>query len=311
MILVFGSINIDLVAQVPAIARPGETVLSRSAETRFGGKGANQAVAAARARRDPAIAVHMAGAVGADGFGQSARDNLAANGVDTTGLRNEAAPTGWACIAVTPDGENAITVASGANLHATQDQVPDAWLTPDTLLVLQMEVPPEQSLRLARRARDRGGRVLLNLAPAPADLPHDVLAGLLGAVDILVVNEHEAEIAGRALATTAAGVEAMAAAIATHHGVATAVTLGARGAVVALPDGTLQRVAARPVQPVDTTGAGDTFTGVLAASLADGMTLQDAARRACVAGSLACMALGAQAAMPTAAALDQALEAGG
>lgn len=302
MILVFGSINIDLVAQVPAIARPGETVLSRSTETRFGGKGANQAVAAARVRRDPSLLVRMVGAVGADGFGRSAHENLVARGVEVSGLRETASPTGWACIAVTPQGENAITVASGANRDARQDQVPDAWLGPQTLLVLQMEAPPAESRDLARRTRARGGRVLLNLAPVPDDLPRPLLESLLQAADILVVNEHEAAVAERLTAT-----EAGTGTIAARYNLIVVTTRGAQGAVAILPDGGLHHAASQPIQPVDTTGAGDTFVGVLAASLAEDLPLPAALWRAAVAGSLACLALGAQAAMPDAAALDAAL----
>ncbi len=304
MILVFGSINIDLVAQVPAIARPGETVLSRSTETRFGGKGANQAVAAARARRDAGLAVRMVGAIGADGFGRSARENLMACGVEVSALKEAAAPTGWACIAVNPQGENAITVASGANMDVRQDQVPDAWLGPQTLLVLQMEVPPVESLRLARRTSAAGGRVLLNLAPAPADLPRPSLETLLQATDILVVNEHEAAVIERVVET-----DAGAGTIAARYGLVLVTTRGAQGVTAVMPNGGQHQAASLPVRPVDTTGAGDTFVGVLATSLAEGVPLPVALQRAAVAGSLACLALGAQAAMPDAAALDAAQDA--
>jgi ribokinase len=301
VILVFGSINVDLVARVAAIAQPGETVLSHSADTRFGGKGANQAVAAARALHDRAIGVRMAGAVGTDGFGTAARDNLLQQGVDVAGVRDSALSTGWACIAVTPAGENAITVASGANRDVIAAQVPDAWLGPDTLLVLQMEVPPAESLALARRVKARGGRVLLNLAPAPDDLPQDTAEALLQAADILVVNQHEADVV---MHRFAAGSMAP---LATRYGCAVVITSGAAGAQALMPDGAQHRAAALPVQPVDTTGAGDTFVGVLAASLAEGMAFEAGLRRAAAAGSLACLALGAQAAMPRAADLDAAV----
>ena len=302
MILVFGSINIDLVARVPSIPRPGETVLAPGYETLFGGKGANQAVAAARALAGTGIPVLMAGRVGADGFGDMALANLRQNGVDTSRTVQGAEPTGCAFITVEESGENAITVASGANgAHRAENY----GLGPADLLVLQMEVPLPEALAVADTAREGGARVVWNLAPAPARLREADMRAVLGATDILVVNEHEAVAAGRALRLAPDDADAAAASLAREGGRAVILTAGARGAVAFLQDGTRLDVAAPAVRAVDTTGAGDTFVGVLAASLAVGADMRPAVERACLAASHACTQPGAQAGMPDRATLDR------
>ena len=293
MILVFGSLNIDLVFKVAALPRPGETISAGSLATLPGGKGANQAVAAARAGGE----VTMAGAVGDDAFGRGLRANLAAAGVDQHLVRSVAAPTGTAAVAVDAAGENQILVAAGANALARAADVPEALLGPRTTLLLEREVPVEESTALAARAKAKGGRVILNLAPM-GQVPEALLASL----DVLVVNEHEV-----ALLPGAAATERETAAFAGQHGLTLIVTLGAAGAVAYRPDGSSLRVGALAVTPVDTTGAGDAFVGVLAAALDRGHTLEDAMRRASVAGALACLKLGAQTAMPTAAEIERAL----
>src|SRR3954447_11424030 len=191
MILVFGSINIDLVARVSAIPRPGETVLSTGYEMLFGGKGANQAVAAARASQGTGIEVAMAARVGSDEFGRAAVTNLAASGVSVAHVTSGPEPTGCAFITVDERGENAITVASGANRTLSFGILKHRFAAAD-LLVLQMEVPFPEGRAAAEAARRAGGRVIWNLAPAPPDLAQKDLLSLLAATDILVVNEHEA-----------------------------------------------------------------------------------------------------------------------
>ncbi|MCH8197991.1 MAG: ribokinase, partial [Proteobacteria bacterium] len=184
MIVVFGSINADLIMAVNSLPRAGETVLCPSYQVAPGGKGANQAAAAARAGAE----VAMFGQVGADGFGDLAVQALADAGVDTAGVLRARAPTACAAIGVDRHGENQIIVASGANLQARADQVPDALLGPENTLVLQLEVPIEEIAALTARARGRGARIILNAAPAgPA--PDAVLRS----VDVLVVNGIEAE----------------------------------------------------------------------------------------------------------------------
>ena len=304
MVLVFGSINIDLVARVASIARPGETVLAQRYETLFGGKGANQAVAAARALGAPQGRVAMVGRVGSDGFGDSALTNLQANGVGTAEIRRDAAPTGCAFISVDAKGENAITVAGGANAGVVAGDVSDAALAASRVLVLQMEVPAPQSVAVARRALARDVQVIWNLAPAPASLDPDLCRDILGATDVLVVNEHEAMTFAAAIGAPAPHYAKAANAIAGRGRCTVVVTAGAAGALAVFGDGRSVTAPALPVIPVDTTGAGDTFVGVLAAGLAERLRFEDALARACRGASLACLALGAQAAMPDRQALD-------
>lgn len=299
VILVFGSINMDLVASVPAIPRPGETVLSPGYRALFGGKGANQAVAAARMGG----AVSMVGRVGRDSFGDACRANLAANGVGTAHVASCGEPTGCAFITVDEAGENAITVASGANRRVEADDLPASILGPKTVAVLQMEVPLAASLAAARRVKSAGGQVIWNLAPAPARLGRDELLDLLATTDVLVVNEIEAAMAAAVL-DGPTDFTAAAQLLAVRGGLACVVTAGGAGAFMATADGGLRHVPAVPVTPVDTTGAGDTFVGVLASELAAQAELETALQQACAAASMACLAAGAQEGMPTRAALD-------
>lgn len=305
MILVFGSLNMDLIMRVPSLPRPGETVLCPSYRTLPGGKGNNQAVAAARA----GAATAMVGRVGDDGFGQRLRANLADNGVDAAGVTAGTNPTGIATIAVDDRAENCITVASGANLELRADDVPDAMLRPGTTVVTQMEVPLAETLALLRRARAAGARALLNLAPAPAldaDAAVHLATAVANSVDVLVVNELEgAALAGGAAGTGGDGLD-LCRRLAADLGTACVMTLGGQGAVAA-EGGRLWRVRALPVDVVDTTGAGDTFTGVLAAALDSGLSLPDGLLRAAAAAGLACRGVGAQDSMPDAARIAAAV----
>lgn len=302
MILVFGSLNMDLTMTVASLPRPGETVLCPSYRTLPGGKGNNQAVAAARA----GAAVTMVGRVGDDEFGRRLRSNLTDNGVDAAGVAAGSTPTGIAAIAVDGRGENCITVASGANLELRAGDVSDAMLSPGTTVVAQMEVPVDETLALLRRARAAGARTLLNLAPAPAldaGAAADLAAAVAAAVDVLVVNELE----GAALAGGAAGDGlSLCRKLAGELGTACVMTLGGQGAVAA-EGGRLWRVRALPIEVVDTTGAGDTFTGVLAAALDAGRVLPEGLARAGAAAGLACCGIGAQDSMPDAARIEAAV----
>src|SRR3954470_3073480 len=274
MILVFGSINIDWVARVPAIPRPGETVLSTGYETFFGGKGANQAVAAARATSGTGTEVAIAARVGSDAFGRAAVANLEASGVSAVFVTAGPEPTGCAFIAVEDSGENAITVASGANGALTSAGLDHAFTAAD-VLVLQMEAPFSESLLVAARARGAGARVIWNFAPAPAGFGREALSSLLPATDILVVNEQEA-LAAAAILGPAESPEEAARALADGHGLTAVLTAGPRGAVAFTPDGVRHSAPALAIQPVDTTGAGDAFVGVLAAGIAQGRELPGA-----------------------------------
>ncbi|MBB3019760.1 ribokinase [Microvirga lupini] len=305
MIVVFGSINMDLVARVPRIARPGETVLSRRADSFFGGKGANQAVAAARIGQGR---VTMVGAVGNDPFGAACLKNLEDNGIDVQSVRIADEPTGCAFITVDETGENAITVASGANMTLRSTDLLDNLLSKASALVLQMEVPLADSLDAAARARRAGVQVIWNFAPVPPFKERSAMAELLGATDVLVVNEHEAlsiaEIIG---ASTGDDYLAAATVLARDFGPTCVVTAGARGAYAVSGDGGQIHAPARPITPVDTTGAGDTFVGVLASGLAEGLGIGPAMERACAAASLSCLTPGAQAGMPQKEALEHYL----
>jgi ribokinase len=287
MILIFGSINVDLIVPVPNLPQPGETVLGGDYALLPGGKGANQALAACRAGSE----VVLAGAVGRDSFAEIALDLLRRGGVDTHLVRVVERPSGCAAIVVSRAGENAIAVAPGANTSVRSDQVPDESFDANTILLAQMEVPLSETEALIGRVRARGGRCMLNLAPA---LPIDL--GLLSAIDFLVANEGEA---------TNTGLEPTQLARRLRQGLV--VTRGAAGAIAFLADGSRIAVPALPIEPVDTTGAGDTFVGVLAAGLDLGSNLKSALRRASAAAGLACLGRGAQTAMPDAAAIDAAM----
>jgi ribokinase len=302
VITVFGSINIDLVTRVPHLPRPGETVLAASYQTHCGGKGANQAVAAARASGG-VVPVRMIGAVGDDGFGVLARDNLGREGVDVSRLRIVAANTGCAFIQVDDAGENVITCASGANQLLNAAALDGLPFAATDVLVLQMEVPLAENLKAAVLARSAGARIIANLAPIPAGLDAAGLDQLLAAVDILVVNEHEAAHAAAILSLPADPPGPAVKAIAARTGRTILATLGGDGALAAQPSGEVLTAAAPKITPMDTTGAGDTFVGVLAAALAEGLELRPAMTRACKAAALACMSLGAQSAMPRRAAI--------
>jgi ribokinase len=287
MILVFGSLNVDIVVPVGTLPRAGETMLGSDYALLPGGKGANQALAA----RLAAAEVMMAGVVGADAFAPCAVEPLRRAGVDVSLVRVADRPTGLAAIMVSKSGENMIAVASGANLCARAADLPEAVFGPATVLVVQMEVPPEETAAAIRRARTRGTRVVLNLAPArPLD------PALLPEIDLLVANAGEAA----SLATEPA-------ALARRLRQGLVVTTGAEGAVAWLADGNRLAVPALPIEPIDTTGAGDTFVGVLAAELDQGLPLGTALRRASAAAGLACRGRGAQAAMPNETAIDRAV----
>ena len=291
MIVVFGSINLDLIFALDHLPAAGETVLGPTTRIEPGGKGANQAAAAAR----DGAAVIMAGCVGRDALADDALATLREVGVDLSRVARGDLATGCAAICTDAAGRNLIAVGSGANMLARADQVEDAILSPATTLVLQMETDPRETAALIRRARARGCQIVLNLAPAAA-LDTDALR----AVDLLVVNETEAE--WLALQNGgAADVAGLHAAL----GVGVVRTLGERGAEWAARDG-CGKIAAHPVTAIDTTAAGDCFTGVLAAALDRGLDMATAISRASVAAGLCCSRAGSQNSLPHANETDVA-----
>lgn len=293
MIIVFGSVNLDLVARVARLPQPGETIAGESFATLPGGKGANQALAARRA----GARVAMAGAVGDDPYASKALSGLSAAGVDLAWVTRVAAPTGVALIHVDAAGQNAITIVAGANASVDPAAVPDSALGPGTTLVLQLEVPMKAVCAIASRAKQRGARVVLNAAPA-----HSLPDALLASVDVLIVNALEAAAIADSLFMPTTSPD-FTAAVHRHYGCAVVLTLGASGAIAAVDDALLT-VEAPEVQVIDTTGAGDALVGALAAALDRGADWVHAIAEGVAAGSLACTAAGAQASLPTLAAIE-------
>ena len=284
-----GSINQDFVLKVERRPEPGETVTGAELTLFPGGKGANQAIAAARL----GVEVAMLGRVGEDPFGGELVENLRDNGVDTSRVEAVAdAATGSAFITVTPDGENAIVVSPGANRRFGPEEVITASedLELARILITQLEVGIGAVETAARIVTGNGGRFLLNLAP-----PREVSDELLRLSDPLVVNEHEAAFL---LGEDAEDPEESAGKLLDLGPPTAVVTLGAAGAIRATRESS-RHFPAPEVQIVDTIGAGDAFVGALAAKLAEGTLLEEAVPYAVLAGAVAVMREGAQGSLPT------------
>ena len=293
-VVVVGSINVDLVVAASHLPRPGETVTGGSFARHFGGKGANQAVAAARA----GAAVQMVGAVGRDPDGDASIAALEAEGIDASAIRRVDAPTGVAIIAVSPDGENQIVVASGANALLEADDHLLGSLPGADVLLACLEIPLATVTAAVVAARRIGLQSVVNPAPAQP-LP----AELLATGPILTPNAEEL-LAATGTHDVEVGVGQLLAAGAR----AVIVTLGADGALLA--KGSHRRtLPARSVSVVDTTGAGDTFSGVLAAWLASGKDLDEAVAAAHCAAGLSVTRRGARGGMPNRAAIEEQLRA--
>ena len=290
MIVVFGSINLDLVARVATLPTPGATLHARGFATSPGGKGANQALAARRAGAE----VALFGSTGRDDFAAAALTLIRASGIDVGGVHQHDASTGVALIHVDDAGENAITIVTGANAHATSASIPDAVLGASTTVLLQFETPASESLAVAKRAKARGARVVLNCAPARSLDPE-----WLSVIDVLIANAGEAAVIARPF-TMSTDPAAFAETIASNYDIAAIVTLGAQG-VVAATATARYALPALSVNAIDTVGAGDAFSGVLAAALDRGDPLPVALVSATAAGALACTREGAQPALPFAA----------
>ncbi len=282
--VVVGSANQDLVFAADRIPLPGETLLARSAARYPGGKGLNQAVAAARA----GAATTFIAALGRDDAGEQLAETITTVGIARELVRRVDEPTGQAFIVVNPAGENTIIVASGANagmLHLTEAD--RTALAAASVLLLQLELPLAIVVEAARAAKAAGTTVVLNAAPAQP-LPDDLLAAL----DYLIVNEHEASELGGS-SDLAAASRSLASRVPRL-----VVTVGAEGSVLFDAGAELARVAAFPVTPVDTTGAGDTFCGAFASAIAEGRDFAGAARFASAAAALSVQTEGAVPSIP-------------
>jgi ribokinase len=292
-VVVFGSVNADLIFAVETLPTPGQTLLASALSVEPGGKGANQAVAAAL---DGAPTI-LAGAVGADALSEVALRGLLAAGVDVSRVVQRKTPTGSASICIDRDGRNQIVVARGANLEADGDTIEEALLGPDTVVVTQMENDPTATAAMIRRAKRHGARTIQNLAPA-APLAPDALRLL----DVLVVNEDEAAWLARHEGLPGGDAAAL------HVGLGVTVirTLGGAGVEWAGRGGH-GRLTAAPIHAVDTTAAGDCFVGVLAAAWMDGVSLHDAIHRANVAAGLACTRRGSQGSLPSSTEISRSI----
>jgi ribokinase len=296
MITVFGSLNVDYVFQVAQLPAPGETVLATNMEVLPGGKGGNQALAAAKA----GAKVHMVGAVGKDGLGDIAMAGLIAAGVNTSAVTQSLKPTGTAAINVDAAGENAITVSAGANVEATGESLDASQLNPQTTLLLQMEVSMSAMTDLIQQCRAVVANIVWNLAPMQS-----IELTVLQQVDYLIVNEgelaqlhadlHNSSDSGDSAST---GAEQQAQDVVALTGQSIVVTLGADG-TLAVHENSVLRVPALPISPIDTVGAGDAFTGAFTAAIDAGVSFHQAMRWGSVAGGLACLETGAQSALPT------------
>jgi ribokinase len=291
MILVAGSANLDFVVRAPHIPAPGETVLGREFQTFPGGKGANQAVACARAG---GAVTHMLLGLGQDPFAGPLEHSLQSAGVQMHVVRMTELSTGTAFICVSDDAENAITVAPGANGGLQPEHLPS--LVGFSHLLLQLETPLETVTAYARAARKQGVSVVLNAAPA-RDLPGELLA----LVDVLIVNEGELSVVAGHDGTMSQCLERISVPT-------VVVTLGHRGSV-ARHAGEMLEQGSFSITPVDTTGAGDTFCGSLVAQLSQGQTMQEALRFASAAAALACTRPGAQSSIPNYAEVQALLDA--
>ncbi len=290
-ILVVGSANLDLVVKAPRLPMAGETIFGADFATVRGGKGANQAVACARLGAE----TWMLGCVGRDAFGDQLATGLGADGVRGDYLRrHDSAPTGVAMIVIDAAGENSIVVAPGANMElAPADVAAVGDLQRFDAILLQLEVPMPVVEAVVAAGRANGVLTVLDAGP-PRAVPPAVLTG----VDILSPNETEARVILGEPIDSPLAPEEVADRLISAGARSVVLKLGAEGALVALPDAQ-ERVKAFPVQPVDTTGAGDAFTAALAVTLAEGQDIVRAATVGAAAGALAATVFGAAPSMPT------------
>ena len=302
IVAVVGSINMDLVVKTAILPGPGQTVRGKGFSTIPGGKGANQAVAAARLGAD----LHMIGKVGSDDFGEHLLMCLNKNQVNTAGVVvAEGVSSGLAIVMVDGQGENSICVVAGANGQMQTEDVlaQEEIIAAADVLLLQLELPTPTVLAAIRLARKHAVKTILDPAPAAADTPPELLN-----VDIITPNHIEAGIMVGEPIKDVRSAKTVASALVAYGPEAVVVTIGEKGAVLVNKSDHIRHFPAPKVRIVDTTAAGDAFTGALAVAIARDKKLSDAIRYANVAGALACVKFGAQPAMPTRSEVENLLE---
>ena len=290
MIIVFGSNVLDIFFEQPNLPPKDTALFLDSHQEAPGGKGANQAVAAARAGAE----VRFFGALGEGGHGRQMFKNLSKCGVDVSGIQFLEMPSGLATIFVDEtDGTHRVVVSQGANLKAKQSTIPDTLLNDKTIVLLQGELPIEETERLIVRAKKRGAQTVLNFAPATAQLSENLLNNL----DYIIVNEHEANLLGKALDLDTANKADFSKTLKSKYNLTTIITLGPDGSVVCTEEETIN-IPSLKIKPIDTIGAGDAHAGYFCAALDQGKSFETALKWASVSGSLACTSIGAQSAVP-------------
>lgn len=290
MIIVFGSNVLDLFFQQADLPPHDNALFIDSHNEEPGGKGANQAVAAAKAGAE----VHFYGALGDGGHGRQMFKNLSNYGIDVTGIQFVDTPSGLATIFVDEtDGTHRIVVSQGANLLAKQSKVSDKVLDKNSIVLVQGELPITETIALVKRAKAKGARTVMNFAPATQPLTEDFLRDL----DIIILNEHEANALGKMVGIDADDKVAFACAVYEKFRLTTIVTLGPDGCIAA-DESTIYTANPLKIKAVDTVGAGDAFCGYFCAALEKGLKFEEALQWASVAGSLACTQVGAQTALP-------------
>ncbi len=288
-VLVIGSLNADLVVRAPHFPKPGETISGGDLQIIPGGKGANQAVAAAR----QGASVAMLGRVGQDGFGTFLLDNLKSNSVDIIHIHTDDSATGTAIIVVDANGQNSIVLSAGANGKVSPADVDLASDLHPSLILLQLEIPTPTVLHAARVAKQNGIRIILNPAPAQS-LPDELIA----LVDFIIPNETELSLLTGIEVKDTPSAEQAAQTLLARGAQHVIVTLGSKGALV-VSGKQVTQVDTYKVEAVDTTAAGDAFIGGLASAILRGLEIEEAVKYANACGALAATKFGAQPSLPT------------